>query len=91
MARDGRGDATLGRCILVAEHDAADAVGDSLADPRRADRVERVHRGDQPELGVGLHQPEPRHRDLALGQDGDQDVEGLLRDPVELLQVEQGT
>ena len=75
--------------VLVAEHDAAHPVGDRLAHPGGADRVEGVHRGDQPESRGGTHRAQPRHRDLALGQHGDEDVERLLRDPVELLQVQQ--
>ena len=84
------GDGPLRGRVLVAEHDPADPVRDRVADPGRADRVERVHGGDQPEPRVGPHGAEPGHRDLALGQHGDQDVERLLGDPVELLEVEQG-
>ena len=38
---------------LVAHRDAAGAVVDGGGDARRADRVERVHRGDQPEARRG--------------------------------------
>ena len=83
-------DLPLGGRVLVAEHDPAHPVGDRLADPRGADRVERVHRRDQPEArrrpATG---PSRGTCDLALGQHGDQDVERLLGDPVELLEVEQ--
>ena len=87
----GRGDPALGGRVLVAEHDPADPVRDRVADPRRADRVERVHGRDEPETRIGLHQTQPRHRDLTLGEDRDQDVERLLGYPVELLQVQQRT
>ena len=40
-------------------------------------------------LGRGRHAPEPRHVDLALGQRADEHVQRLLRDAVELLDVEQ--
>ena len=75
--------------VEVADRDPAHAVGDRLAHTRGADRVERIHRGDQHEA-VGRRDPsEPRERDLALGHRGDQDVQRLLGDPVELLQVQQ--
>src|SRR6185369_10211498 len=90
LAGDRGGDGPFRGRVLVAEDDPADPVGDRVTDPRGTYRVERVHGGDQPEAGIRLDQPQPGYRDLALGQHGDQDVERLLRDPVELLQVEQG-
>jgi hypothetical protein len=85
------GDAPLRRGILIAEHDPADPVRDRLADPRGSDGVERVHGPDQPEAGTGGDHAEPGDGDLALGQHGNEDVQRLLGDPVELLQVQQGT
>ncbi len=84
-------DHPLARLVLVAQHDPAHPVGDGLADPRRADRVERVHGGDEPELRPGRDRAEPGYGDLALGEHRDEDVQRLLGDPVELLQVEQPT
>ena len=60
-----------------------------MADPCGPDRVERIHGRDQAEPGIGVHHAEPGDGDLALGKHGDQDVERLFRDPVELLQVQQ--
>jgi hypothetical protein len=91
QARDRVRDLALGRLVLVAEHHPTHPVGDRLAHPGGADRVERVHRRDQPELRPSPDRAQPRHRDLALGEHGDQDVERLLRNPVELLEVEQPT
>jgi hypothetical protein len=91
VAGDPGGDLPLRRLVLVAEDDPADPVRDGVADRRGPDRVERVHGRDQPETLRRLHRPEPGYRDLGLSEDGDQGVERLLRDPVELLQVEKGT
>ena len=89
-AGDRGGDRALGGRVLVAENDPADPVGDRVAHPSGPDRVEWVHGGDQPEACAGPDHAEPGHRDLALGEHRDQDVEGLLGDPVELLQVQEG-
>ena len=86
---DRRRDRPLTRVVLVAEHDPAHPVGDGLRDPRGAHGVERVHRGDQPEVLARDHRAQPRDGDLALGEHGDEDVERLLRDAVELLHVQQ--
>ena len=90
VPRDAGRDLPFRGGALVAEHHPADPVGDGMAHPRGADRVKWVHGGDQPEPVGGPHHAEPGHGDLALGEHRDQDVERLLRDPVELLQVQQG-
>ena len=57
--------------------------------PRRPDRVERIHGGDEPEPWIGDDPLQPRHVQLALAHHRDEDVERLLRHPVELLDVQQ--
>ena len=74
---------------LVAHGDPAGAVVDGGRDARGADGVERVHRRDEPEPGRGRDPAEPRDVQLALRHHGDEHVERLLGDPVELLDVEQ--
>jgi hypothetical protein len=74
---------------LIAHGDAADAVVDRTRDARRADGVERVHGGHQPEPGVGAHHAEAGDVELSLRHHRDQEVEGFLGDPVDLLDVEE--
>src|SRR6185437_6926805 len=75
--------------VLVADGDSAGPVVQRHRQPGGAHRVVRVHGRDQPEALVGGDAAQPRHVDLALGHDGEQNVDGLLRDPVELLDVQQ--
>ena len=75
---------------LVVDGQPADAVVDGAGDARRPDGVERVHRRHEPEAVGGDDPSEPWDVQLALAHHGDQDVEGLLRHPVELLDVQQG-
>jgi hypothetical protein len=75
--------------VLVADGDPAGPVVQRHRQPGGAHRVVRVHGCHQPEALVGGDAAEPRHVDLALGHDGEQDVDGLFRDPVELLDVQQ--
>ena len=82
-------DPLLGGAVLVTEGDAAHAVVDRLADAGRPDGIERVHGGDQPELRRGGDMSDAGHVEFALGEGGDEDVEGLLGHPVEFLDVEQ--
>ena len=76
---------------LVADGDPAHPVVDRTGDPRGADRVERIHRGDEPESGRGLEPTEPRHGDLAFAHHRDQHVQRLFGNAVEFLDVEQRT
>ena len=89
-AGDRRGDLPFSRGVLITEDDPADPVGDGVADPCGPDRVERVHGRDQPEPRSRPHRAQPGHRDLALGEHGDQDVEGFLRDPTSLAATSSG-
>ena len=76
--------------VLVAHRQAAAPVVDGGGDAGGADGVERVHRRDQPEARRrGDHVAEPGHVQLALAHHRDEHVERLLRDPVDLLDVEQ--
>src|SRR6266566_2570016 len=75
--------------VLVADGDPAGPVVQRHRQPGGAHRVVRVHGRDQPEALVGGNAAQPRHVDLALGHDGEQNVDGLFGDPVELLDVQQ--
>src|SRR6266536_1132978 len=75
--------------VLVADGDPAGPVVQRHRQPGGAHRVVRIHGRYQPEALVGGDTAEPRHVDLAFGHDGEQDVDGLFRDPVELLDVQQ--
>ena len=75
--------------VLVVHQQAARPVVHGRGDPGRPHGVERVHGGHQAEAGRGLDMSEPRHAQLALAHHGDEDVERLLRDAVDLLDVQQ--
>ena len=75
--------------VLVTDRDPAGPVVQRHRQPRRPHRVVRVHGRDQPEARVRGDPPEPWHVDLALGHDGEQDVDRFFRNPVEFLDVQQ--
>jgi len=82
-------DLALVFCVLVADGNPAGPVVERHRQPRCPHRVVRVHGGDQTEALVSGHAPEPRHVDLALGHDAQQDIDRLFGNPVELLDIQQ--
>ena len=82
-------DPLLGLRGLVVHGDPAGAVVQRTRDTGRPDGVEGVHRRHEGEPGRRGDPAQTGHRDLELRHRGEQDVEGLLRDPVQLLDVQQ--
>ena len=74
---------------LVVDGESAHPVVDRSGDAGGTDRIERIHRSDQPEAGSRSESPEARNVQFALAHHGDEHVERLLRHPVDLLHVEQ--
>ena len=83
------GDLTLIGGGLVVDGETTHPVVHRAGDPGGTDRVERIHRGDQPEAGSGGESTEAGHVQLALAHHGDEHVERLLRHAIDLLHVEQ--
>ncbi len=88
-ARRPAGDVALVARRLVADGEATDPVVHRSRDAGGADRVERVHRRHQAEAGRRGQPTEPWHVEFALAHHGDEHVQRLLGDAVDLLDVQQ--